>query len=1117
MRSEEEVLGFWARKKIFDKSVRKGGTKTRPFVFFEGPPYANGMPGIHHVEARAFKDVVARYKTMRGFRVGRRAGWDTHGLPTEMAVEKKLGIKSKREIEEKIGLRAFVEAARADVFLYKAEFERMSERMGYWLDFKNAYVTMHSSYIESLWWIIKQFHEKGFLYEDDKILPWCVRCGTALSSHELAQGYKKVVDQSIYIRVHLKTRRAALLVWTTTPWTLPANVAIAVSPDLEYVTVEEKGEKFIVLALLAEKIFPGLKPLWREKGENLVGLEYEPPFPSAGNPYRVVPADFISSEEGTGMVHIAPAFGEDDMHVGKRENLPVFNTIDDEGRFTDAVPAWRGIFVKDADEAIIKDLDQKGFLWRREAYEHEYPFCWRCDTPLIYRARKSWWVRVSKIRKELVQENSKVSWHPPYFKEGRFGAWLCEAKDWAFSRERYWGAPLPVWRCKGCGDDTIIGSIAEFKKHARLSSNSYYLLRHGFAKNNLKDIASSFPEGDTFGLTPRGKTEIRKTARALRKAGIDLIISSDLTRAKESAAILTRELGAPVLYEEDLRDLHVSDFERKQNAEHTAYLEGAARFTTPYPGSRGESWNDLKTRMYGFFVRTEKLHQDKKILVVGHADPLWFLESIIKGDLEPEIAPKAKYLKNGGWHKILPSAVPRNDRGELDLHRPYIDEVELTCQSCGGAMARMRDVVDVWFDSGAMPYAAWHYPFENRARIDKKISYPADFIAEGIDQTRGWFYVLLAVSVLLGNGAPYKNVMSLGHVLDKNGKKMSKRLGNSVDPMKLFEKHGADAVRWYFFTINHPDDSKLFNEEDIVKAKRNFLDLLLNTLRFYELYGGRVKKEKVTHMLDRWIVAKLAVLADDVTRMMDAYDIVGAARAIENFTANDVSRWYVRRSRDRMKEGKGLLVLRTVLLDIARLAAPFAPFTAEVVYRALGGAKESVHLEEWPAKRMYLKKILRDMEEVRAIAARGLQLRARAGIKVRQPLGTLTIKKTSIDGKEYFNILKEELNVKEIIVSAATLEDLALDTVITRQLKQEGEIRDMIRALQDMRKKVGLAPRDSICVHIRGSKDAFERSYKKEIARGARAEKFLWDAKPAGTGDNLVTIGEFVIVGIEKV
>ncbi|MEK7642894.1 MAG: class I tRNA ligase family protein [Patescibacteria group bacterium] len=1092
MRNELEVLGFWAEKNIFEKSLkqRKGSKR---FVFFEGPPYANGLPGLHHVEARAFKDVMIRYKTMQGFLVERRAGWDTHGLPTEMAAEKKLGITRKRDIEEKIGIQKFVETAREDVFFYKGEWEKMTDRMGYWLDFKNAYVTLNNTYIESLWWVIKEFWNKKLFYEDYKILPWCVRCGTALSSHELAQGYKKTKDDSVYVRFPLKTRRGSLLVWTTTPWTLPANVAAAVHPDLEYVTVDDKGEKFIMLKKLADKLFPEREQQWAEKGANLVGLEYDPPFRAENVPYKVVSAKFISEDDGTGIVHIAPAFGEDDMKVGREFDLPILTTIDDEGRFTNVVPQWQGIFVKDADPLIIKDLEQKNLLWKKEVYEHDYPFCWRCDTPLLYVARRSWWVRVSKLRRELVEANKTVEWHPAHLKDGRFGQWIKDARDWAFSRERYWGAPIPVWKCEGCDRVDVFGSMKELGEHGVTSDNVYYFVRHGFAKNNQLQIGSNTVKGDQLGLTPRGVKEIKLAAKKLKKAKIDLILSSDLLRTKETTEILARELGVPVLYDEDLREVHIGDFNMKPESEIDAWEERVDRFTTPFPGD-GESWDDLKKRAYRFFQRVETLHKHKRIIIVSHADTLWFLEGVMKAVLEDHKKPSGKYPKNGDINKVLAVALPRNDKGELDVHRPYIDAVAVRCTGCGSSMKRVPDVADVWFDSGAMPFAQSHYPFEHKERIDKKIAFPADYIAEAVDQTRGWFYVLLAVSVLLGKGAPYKHVLSLGHVLDTKGKKMSKSKGNVVEPNMLFEKYGADAVRWYFYTINQPEDSKLFDINDVEKTKRNFIDFLLNGLRFYEMYAHTevIKKKRVTaNVLDRWIVARVSEVRDKVTKCMDGYDIVGAARELEAFVGEDISRWYIRRSRERMKDGDGIATLRAVLLETARMCAPFVPFTSEIIYQALGGSSVSVHLETWPKKKIVSKTLTTQMQEVRRLAALGLELRARAGIKVRQPLGALIVKKTTVTDKALLSILKDELNVKAININKAQNELALLNLEITPELKAEGLAREITRILQDMRKRAELHPTDMITVDM---DTEILGEFTEVVKRGARVAEFILPA-----------------------
>ena len=1082
MRSEEEVLGLWAERSIFEKTVSKKGKGVKRFVFFEGPPYANGKPGIHHVESRAFKDVVARYKTMRGFLVERRAGWDTHGLPTEMAAEKKLGINSKREIEEKVGIRKFVETAREDVFLYKSKFEEVTERMGYWLDLKNPYITMTNQYIESLFWIIGEFWKKGFLYEGNKVLPWCTRCGTALSSHELAQGYKTVTDTSVTIRLHLKTRRASLLVWTTTPWTLPANVAVAIDPEATYVTVDDRGEKFVVIKEFAERVFPEAPILFEEKGEKLLGLVYEPIFQGdASIPYTIVAGDFISRDEGTGMVHIAPAFGEDDMRVAKEADLPVLMTLTEEGIFNESAGQWKGMDVRKANPLIVKDLEQKGFLWKTEEYEHEYPFCWRCDTPLIYFARRSWWLSVSQVREQLVRANSKVHWYPAHLKEGRFGQWLKEAKDWAFSRERYWGTPLPIWKCDDCKTTEVLSSIDRLSVRSKTSGNTYYLIRHGMAKSNQREVYVSKADKDVYGLTQKGKTEAKSAAKKLQRLGVDIIFASPLLRTRETAEILGKELDLPVNIDPSLEEMQFGESEGK-NISHENNFSDKEKFSGRIFGKGSENWNDVKTRMYKVFSKLESKYSDSVIVLVSHAAPLWFLEDIMKGTSESETLPNTKYPKFGSPQKVIPIAVPRNDRGELDLHKPYIDEFDVYCEKCHARMERVPDVADVWFDSGAMPYASWHYPFDNKERIDKKLSYPADYICEGIDQTRGWFYTLLAVSVLLGKGAPYKNVLSVGFVNDEHGKKMSKSRGNIIDPIKLFEEYGADATRWYFFTVNQPEDPKLFSEKDVLQAKRNFIDLLTNTVRFYQMYKPkRVSTKK--HILDTWIITRLAEVRDVVEKRMDAYDIVGAARALEEFVGDDISRWYVRRSRDRMREGKSMHVLKEVLLQVAVLAAPFIPFTADAIYLELGGKKQSVHLEGWPKKHVKNKKLLTEMKEVRMIASQGLEFRARAGIKVRQPLSALQLKKSKVSTPDLVEILKEELNVKKVTVSKSFSEDVSLDTNITPALKEEGSVREVIRQVQDMRKKQSLEPQDTILLELSGP---FSKHSLTQIQKGAR-------------------------------
>jgi len=682
---EEKILKFWKSSRIFERSLER--TKGKPrFVFYEGPPFANGLPGIHHLLARAFKDIILRYKTMQGFYVERKAGWDTHGLPTETAAEKKLKISSKREIEKNIG--EFIEECQNNVFAYKKEWEEFTERIGFWLDLKSAYITCSKEYIESLWWILKQIWQKDLLYQDYKVVPFCPRCGTSLSSHEVAQGYKTVRENSVYVKIKLKKEKDTfLLVWTTTPWTLPGNVAVAVNPGFKYLKVK-KGKEMLILAkerlsVLGEEY----KIIEEVKGKELAGLEYEPLF----NFYKpekkawfVVLADFVSLGEGTGLVHMAPAFGEEDMETGKENDLPVILNVDEEGRFKKEVDPFAGKFVKDADPLIVKDLEKRGLLYEEEMCEHEYPFCWRCETPLLYYAKESWFIRMTALKEKILANNKKINWVPPYFKEGRFGEWLKEIKDWNLSRERYWGTPLPIWQCQKCEKRICIGSIEE-----------------------------------------------------LRECGF-------------------------------------------------------------------------------------------------------------KGKIE-------------------------------GLHRPFIDEVELSC-SCGGKMKRVKEVIDCWFDSGSMPFAQWHYPFENKDLIDKGEFFPADFICEGIDQTRGWFYTLLAISTLLGHPSPYKNVVSTGIVLDENGQKMSKSKGNIVKPSDIIDKYGADIARFYFYTINPVAEPKNFNFKDVQILYRKFFDTLINVQKFFNTYAGRIKKKKdisPKKLLDRWIISSLEKLNQKAIEKLDSYDIVG--------------------------------------------------------------------------------------------------------------------------------------------------------------------------------------------------------------------------------------------------
>ena len=912
---EKKILEYWQKNKIFEKSLKKKSPKG-DFVFYEGPPTANGKPGIHHVLSRAFKDLIPRYKTMQGYYVERKAGWDTHGLPVELEVEKELGLKDKKSIED-YGIEKFNKKCKESVWKYKEEWEKMTERIGFWIDLENPYVTYDNNYIETLWWVIKQAHEKGLLYKGHKVVPHCPRCGTALSSHEVAQGYENIKEESVYIKFKIKGKNNEyILAWTTTPWTLPGNVALAVKGDIDYVKAKQGGEFYYLAKSLTNKIDGKYEIVEEIKGKDLIGLEYEPLFPSvikgneenAKNAFKIYPADFVSTEEGTGVVHTAVMYGQEDYELGEQIGLPKVHSVNLDGTFNERVPQWRGRFVKDVDDEIIKDLKKRNLLYKTEMYAHDYPFCWRCNSPLLYYAKDSWFFKMSDLKNELIKNNEKINWIPNHVKKGRFGEWLEDIKDWAISRERYWGTPIPIWTCQKCEKMKVIGS--------------------------------------------------------------------------------RKELG----------------------------------------------------------------------------------------------------LKK-----------------DFDLHRPYIDEIKLKCD-CGGEMRRIPEVMDCWFDSGAMPFAQYHYPFENKDLIDKGKQYPADFIAEGMDQTRGWFYTLLAVSTLLDKGICYKNVICHGLLLDEKGKKMSKSLGNVVDIWKMIDKYGSDVIRWFFYAVNQPGEPKRFDEEKLKESSRIFITLL-NVVNFYKIFAKEkvedLKESDLTNVLDRWINSKLNLLIKDITEKLDKYDITNAARKIEEFI-NDLSVWYVRRSRERFKndDSRAVKILRHVIFNLIRLMAPFVPFVSEHIYQELGGRLESVHLEAWPEvnKKLINKELEEKMGKIREIVSLALQERKEKSIKVRQPLNKLKVKSQKLK-VELSDLIKDEINVKEIIFDPKLKEKVVLDTKITPELKQEGMIRDFIRQIQAERKKKGLTPKDKIKVYFSeppGGEPSKEfrkmvEKNKEQIKKSVIAEAIIFD------------------------
>lgn len=919
---EKKVSEFWQEKDVFHKQteLRKDGEN---FVFYDGPPTANGRPHIGHVLTRVIKDVIPRYHSMKGKNVFRKAGWDTHGLPVELEVERILGLDGKEQIEE-YGIEPFIKKCKESVWKYKTEWEEMSERIGFWADMENPYITYENDYIESGWWALRQIWDKGLIYQGHKVVPYCPRCGTALSSHEVAQGYEDVTEPSVYVRFAVEDETDTYLTaWTTTPWTLPSNLALCVHPDEDYVLAEvgqdldgtEKKVRYYVGASLVEQVLgEEYTIIEKMQGKDLVGIKYTPLFPYADEivkkskkeAFYVVMDNYVTLDEGTGIVHQAPAFGDDDARVGREYNLPFVQFINEDGTMPEEATDFAGLMFKEADPQIIENLQQRCLLIKIEENTHNYPFCWRCHTPLMYYARQSWFVKMTELRENLLDNNSTVNWIPPTIGTGRFGNFLENVIDWALSRERYWGTPLPVWRCEDCGYDHLVGSIAE-----------------------LKEMSDNCPE-------------------------------------------------------------------------------------------------------------------------------------------------------------------------DIELHRPYIDQVTLNCPECEGEMHRVPEVIDGWFDSGSMPFAQYHYPFENQELFEE--TFPADFISEAVDQTRGWFYTLMAIGTAVFDSSPFKNCIVMGHVQDEEGRKMSKHLGNVVDPTDILDEEGADAVRWYFFTNSQPWLPSRFSAKMVNEVKRKFISGLWNTYAFYVLYADidqfdpskyELEYDKLS-VMDHWILSRLNTLVKNVDQRMAKYDITGSTRIMEDFV-DDLSNWYVRRSRERywgseMTQDKinAYMTLFTVLETLTRLSAPFVPFMTESMYQNLvvnffDDARESVHLADFPTYNEDLidPELEYQMKLVLELVNLGRAARNTSELKIRQPLSKMQIVSEQKLAAEYIPLVADELNVKQVewVTDATELQDYQFKPQLRllgpRFGKNLPEVNQKLAALDGRASYQAIQEKGQIEVEIAGSSEIF--------------------------------------------
>lgn len=1108
---EEEILRFWNNNNIFKKSLEKDSPKGE-FVFYDGPPFATGTPHYGHLLPGTMKDVIPRFKTMQGYHVQRRWGWDCHGLPIENLIEKELGLESKKAIED-YGIEKFNKAARDSVLRYEKVWKETIPRVGRWVDMDDPYMSMQPSFMETGFWIFKNLYDKDLISKGFKSMHMCPRCETTLANFEVNQGYKDVKDISVTVKFELVDEPGTfLLAWTTTPWTLPGNVALAVGADIDYVKVKQENEFYILAKELVSVIEGEYEIVDDRKGSDLVGKKYKPVFDYYSKSvekkergWTVYSADFVTTEEGTGIVHIAPAFGSDDMELGKKEDLPFIQHVHKNGQFKDEVKDFSGLFVKKKDDLtstdveIIKYLAHNGKLFSKKKIEHSYPHCWRCDTPLINYATSSWFMDVPSIKSKLLKNNKTTKWVPENLRDGRFGKWLEGAREWALSRSRFWGTPLPVWESEDEKETLVIGSVEELKKYTKRSGNKYFVMRHGEAEHNAGGFFNSNINTPVH-LTEEGKKQCEVGGEYLKEKNIDLIFQSPFIRTRETSEIVARVLGLPkdkIITDERISELNAGDIDGK-NFKHFFEYRDDSLFSYDKKFPNGESYQDAKNRIGEFIYELENKYKDKNILIVSHGIFAEVLSAIMDGDDKFKSLEKVyeKGMNRGEVRELDFVPLPHNENYELDLHRPYIDQIEI--EKNGKKMKRVEEVFDVWFDSGSMPYAQKHYPFSDtdfdpKGGLFKKTKgFPADFIAEGLDQTRGWFYVLMVLGTALFDKSPFKNVAVNGLVLAEDGKKMSKRLKNYPELSSVVDNQGADALR--LFLMSSPavrGEDVNFSEKVVSEVQSKVMGRLRNSTVFYKMYAdGTGASDDSKNILDRWIISRLYETVKTVEDNLKEYFIDRAARPLFDFV-DDLSTWYVRRSRDRFKgEDKkdSIATMRFVLREFAKVSAPFIPFVAEEVYLDVKDENEpeSVHLCGWPKTKNVNQEILDDMKKARDIVSLGLLERQKVDIKVRQPLQSLTINEKL--GEKYLDVIKDEVNVKEVLIG----DEIKIDSNITPELQKEGDYRDFLRSVQSLRKEMSLEPSDLVMINIPEKNRDVVSSFEDDFKKVAGVKEINW-------------------------